>query len=95
MEYIEENVPHPLLFFISLSHRRVDNSVNTLVPSDQLLPAALRVAKEITSNSPDAVQSTKHGLLLSQQLNYHKVFMTHAQSDLSTRVYKGENIKVS
>jgi len=73
----------------------VDNSVNTLVPSDQLLPAALRVAKEITSNSPDAVQSTKYGLLLSQQLNYHNAFTTHAWSDLSTRVYEGENIKVS
>lgn len=69
--------------------------MNTLVPTDQLLPAALRVAKEITSNSPDAVQSTKYGLLQSQQLNYHKAFMTHARSDLSTRVYEGENIKVS
>ncbi|KAL9716699.1 hypothetical protein Ac2012v2_001152 [Leucoagaricus gongylophorus] len=67
--------------------------VNTLVPTSQLLATALGVAKEITSNSPDAVQSTKHGLLLSQQLDHHSGFMMHASSNFSNRVYQGKNIK--
>ncbi|KAF5352528.1 hypothetical protein D9756_006212 [Leucocoprinus leucothites] len=69
------------------------NSVNTLVPAAQLVPAALGIAKEITSNSPDAVQSTKHGLLLSQKLNHSESLMTHIWSNFSKRVYKGDNIK--
>lgn len=67
--------------------------VNTLVPAAQLVPAALGIAKEITSNSPDAVQSTKHGLLLSQKLNHSESLMTHIWSNFSKRVYKGDNIK--
>jgi hypothetical protein len=65
-----------------------------VVPAARLLPAALGVAKEIVSNSPDAVQSTKHGMLLSQKFNHSESFMTHIWSNLSNRVYKGENIKV-
>ncbi|KAF9446507.1 enoyl-CoA hydratase [Macrolepiota fuliginosa MF-IS2] len=67
--------------------------VNTVVPAAQLLSTALGVAKEIVSNSPDAVQSTKHGLLLSQKLNHSEALMTHLWSNFSKRVYKGENIK--
>ncbi|KXN84976.1 3-hydroxypropionyl-coenzyme A dehydratase [Leucoagaricus sp. SymC.cos] len=68
--------------------------VNAVVPAPQLLSAALRVAREVASNSPDAVQSTKHGLLLSQRLSHSDSFMTHIRSNLSKRVYKGDNIKV-
>ncbi|XP_006453873.1 hypothetical protein AGABI2DRAFT_189220 [Agaricus bisporus var. bisporus H97] len=67
--------------------------VNAVVPADQLLPTALAIAKEILSNSPDAVQSTKHALLLSQKLNHHESFIKHAWSKVSSRVYGGENIK--
>lgn len=70
------------------------NSVNAVVPVEQLLPTALGIAKEIVSNSPDAVQSSKHGLLLSQRLNHSESLMTHIWSNFSKRVYKGENIKV-
>lgn len=70
------------------------NSVNAVVPAVQLIPTALAVAKEILANSPDAVQSTKHGLLLSQKLNHSDSFTSHTWSDLSSRVYKGENIGV-
>lgn len=89
---IDELIKKRFLSFLSVS---TGNSVNTLVPTSQLLATALGVAKEITSNSPDAVQSTKHALLLSQQLDHHSGFMMHASSNFSNRVYQGKNIKVS
>lgn len=89
---IDELIKKRFLSFLSVS---TENSVNTLVPTSQLLATALGVAKEITSNSPDAVQSTKHALLLSQQLDHHSGFMMHASSNFSNRVYQGKNIKVS
>jgi len=55
--------------------------------------AAIRLAQQITANSPDAVQSTKHGLLLSQRLNHGETVINHAWSSQSKRVYKGKNIK--
>lgn len=67
--------------------------VNIVVPAAQLLPTALGLAKEIVSNSPDAVQSTKHGLLLAQKLNHSESVTTHIWSNSSNRVYRGENIK--
>ncbi|KAF5384861.1 hypothetical protein D9615_000921 [Tricholomella constricta] len=67
--------------------------VNQIVPPSKVLPAALAVAKQIISNSPDAVQSTKEGLLMSQQLNFHQTLLANVGSAASTRVYKGENIK--
>lgn len=69
--------------------------MNVVVPAPRLLPAALELAKEIVANSPDAVQCTKHGLLLAQKLNHSESFMTHIWSSFSKRVYRGENIKVS
>ncbi|KAF8224878.1 enoyl-CoA hydratase [Tricholoma matsutake] len=67
--------------------------VNEVVPTAEVLPTALAVAKELVANSPDAVQSTKMALLLSQQHNFHNTFMKHVESSASTRVYKGYNIK--
>lgn len=67
--------------------------VNAVVPAPQLLPTALELAKDIVANSPDAVQCTKHGLLLAQQSNHSDSFMTHIWSNFSKRVYRGENIK--
>ncbi|KAF9458033.1 enoyl-CoA hydratase/carnithine racemase [Collybia nuda] len=67
--------------------------INEVVPAPDVLPTALTIAKQITSNSPDAVQSTKEGLLLAQQLNHREAFLTHALSPVSRRVYKGGNIK--
>ncbi|PFH47580.1 hypothetical protein AMATHDRAFT_67495 [Amanita thiersii Skay4041] len=67
--------------------------VNTVVPPDQVLPCAISVAKEITANSPDAVQSTKVALLLAQKHNVDETYVTHIWSPETRRVYAGENIK--
>ncbi|KAG6876756.1 hypothetical protein C0993_000606 [Termitomyces sp. T159_Od127] len=68
-------------------------SVNRVVPPSEVLSTALDVAQEITSSSPDATQATKEGLLISQRLNYHQTHLVHAASPVSTRVFKGANIK--
>lgn len=68
--------------------------MNYVVPTAEVLPKALAIAKEVIANSPDAVQSTKEALLLSQKHNLRDAFTTHVQSPTSTRVYKGDNIKV-
>ncbi|KAH9486144.1 Mevalonyl-coenzyme A hydratase sidH [Psilocybe cubensis] len=67
--------------------------VNKIVPPSELIPAAIDIAQQIIANSPDAVQSTKHGLLLAQHMNVSESFLTHTWSAHSKRVYKGDNIK--
>ncbi|KAG5634663.1 hypothetical protein H0H81_001212, partial [Sphagnurus paluster] len=68
--------------------------VNQIVPPGRVLETALAVAQEIIANSPDAVQSTKEGLLLSQKHNFGDMLRAHLASAATTRVYKGQNIKV-
>lgn len=72
-----------------------DDSVNIVVPKDKVLQTALDWATQITENSPDAVQSTKHGLILAGQ-HGNVELATHAlaRSAESKRTYTGENIKV-
>lgn len=60
-----------------------------------MLSAALKVARQITSNSPDAVQSSKEGLMLAQKHHFEEAVQTHALSALSKRLYNGDNIKAS
>ncbi|KAJ3502146.1 hypothetical protein NLJ89_g9018 [Agrocybe chaxingu] len=67
--------------------------VNTLVPASSVLSAAIALAQQITANSPDAVQSTKHALILSQRLGHSETLYQHVQSPESKQVYKGQNIK--
>ncbi|KAF8346096.1 enoyl-CoA hydratase/carnithine racemase [Amanita rubescens] len=67
--------------------------VNTVVPADKVLSTAIDLAKEITRNSPDAVQSTKVALLLAQKYGVEEAFRTHVWSLESKRVYEGDNIK--
>ncbi|KAF4611565.1 hypothetical protein D9613_004394 [Agrocybe pediades] len=68
--------------------------VNQVVPStEQLLPAAIKLAQEIVANSPDAVQSTKYGLLLTQKHNVTDTVAAHVRSAVSKRTYGGDNIK--
>ncbi|KAF5312114.1 hypothetical protein D9619_002431 [Psilocybe cf. subviscida] len=67
--------------------------VNILAPADSVLPTALSLAQQIIANSPDAVQSTKQALLLSQGMGHNEVVHRHVWSDTSRRVYKGRNIK--
>lgn len=64
------------------------------MPPSQVIATAIRTAQQIISNSPDAVQSTKLGLLLAQKHNVSEAVLTHAWSAHSKQVYKGVNIKV-
>ncbi|EMD42311.1 hypothetical protein CERSUDRAFT_110831 [Gelatoporia subvermispora B] len=68
--------------------------VNKLVARSQVLSTALAWAAEITANSPDAVQSTKRALLLSNQHgSVEDMVLTHVWSKESTRAFKSSNIK--
>ena len=69
-------------------------SVNAVVPRSEVLSTAISLAQQVASNSPDAVQSSKVALLLSQKHNFAETFTTHGLSPESRRVYKGANIKV-
>ncbi|KAF8902192.1 enoyl-CoA hydratase [Gymnopilus junonius] len=85
----------------ALSGRTVDAAeardrfgfVNTIVPASELIRTALATAEQIVANSPDAVQSTKAALLLSQKHNFTETVLTHAWGPQSKQVYKGANIK--
>jgi hypothetical protein len=69
--------------------------VNLVVPSNEVLPAAIKMAQQIIENSPDSVQSTKRGLLLSNELaSVEQIVQTHMWTEETNRVYKGQNIKV-
>ena len=67
-----------------------------MVPdASEVLPQALEWATQITQNSPDAVQSTKRGLVLAAQYaGVEHATVAHAWSLESKRAYGGENIKV-
>ncbi|KAF8167219.1 enoyl-CoA hydratase [Crassisporium funariophilum] len=68
--------------------------VNTVVATPaEVIPTAVATAQQIIANSPDSVQSTKKGLLLSQRHNHLEVLVTHSWSPESRQVYKGANIK--
>lgn len=70
-------------------------SVNIVIPNSKSVVAeAIKLAQEITANSPDAVQAAKHGLLLSQNLYpMEEVVLAHVWSRHSERLYEGRNIK--
>jgi enoyl-CoA hydratase/carnithine racemase len=71
------------------------DSVNFVVPPDQVLPVAVQWATLITENSPDAVASTKRGILLGKQFSgIETSTIAHAWSIESKRVFEGDNIKV-
>ncbi|TDL26351.1 ClpP crotonase [Rickenella mellea] len=68
--------------------------VNLVVPKAEVLTQALKWANTICQNSPDAVQSTKRGLILTRQLGgVEQATVAHAWSSESKRAYKGTNIK--
>ncbi|VDC05766.1 unnamed protein product [Peniophora sp. CBMAI 1063] len=68
--------------------------VNLVVPRSQLLSTAVDWAKEITQNSPDAVQATKRGLVIASRTgDNERAVLDHAWSAESKRAYTGENIK--
>ncbi|KAI0031239.1 enoyl-CoA hydratase/carnithine racemase [Vararia minispora EC-137] len=60
----------------------------------RLIETAVHYAKEITQNSPDAVQATKRGLILAAQNgNIERAVIDHSWSAESKRAYNGANIK--
>ena len=78
-----------------LSPLALSPSVNAVVPKGQVLSQALAWARDLVANSPDAVQSTKRGIVLAwQHGNVETATLAHAWATESKRTYKGENIKV-
>ena len=71
------------------------SSVNQVVPASEVISTAIAVANEINKNSPDAIQATKRGLLLSQENGHSQMLLAHAFASECRGVYKGDNIKVS
>ncbi|KAF8738035.1 hypothetical protein RHS02_05979, partial [Rhizoctonia solani] len=68
--------------------------VTSVVPQSQVLNTAINLAKEIISNSPDAVWSTKKALLDGQQYaSLEEAVIKHNLSEESKRVYQGDNIR--
>ncbi|KAI6119714.1 ClpP/crotonase-like domain-containing protein [Pisolithus croceorrhizus] len=68
--------------------------INIITSPTEALPTALALAHTITSNSPDAVQSTKEGLLIAQHVgNVDEAVVSHARSEASGRVWNGRNVK--
>jgi enoyl-CoA hydratase/carnithine racemase len=64
-----------------------------VAPAD-VLPAALALAADIIANSPDSVQSTKKGLLLSQRHSNEEMVAVHVRSPETIGNFQGVNIKV-
>jgi len=70
-------------------------SVNEVVPRGKAIEAAITWALKICENSPDAVQATKHGLMLGLlRGNIEEAFASHAWGEASKKAWVGENIKV-
>jgi enoyl-CoA hydratase/carnithine racemase len=71
-------------------------SVNEVVPRGKAVNTAISWALKICENSPDAVQATKHGLMLGLlRGGVEEAFTSHVWSEASKKVWAGENIKVS
>ncbi|OJA08881.1 hypothetical protein AZE42_01729 [Rhizopogon vesiculosus] len=67
--------------------------VNIVVEKSAVIPTALEIARQMINNSPDSVQSSKEGLLLSQKHHFEEAVQTQSLSFVSKRLYQGENIK--
>lgn len=88
------HIRHPLHTTASSTHAPPPASINIITSPAEVLPTALALARTITSNSPDAVQSTKEGLLIAQHVgNVDEAVVSHALSAASGRVWNGQNIK--
>ena len=87
--------PAARLAFFFFPPLALSPSVNAVVPKGQVLSQALAWARDLVANSPDAVQSTKRGIVLAwQHGNVETATLAHAWATESKRTYKGENIKV-
>jgi len=67
--------------------------VNEVVPRGKGVETAIAWASEICQNSPDAVQATKHGLMLGLlRGGVDEAFISHTWSEAAKKVWVGENI---
>jgi hypothetical protein len=70
--------------------------VNYVVCDDEVVPAAVKMAIELTHNSPDAVQSSRRALWdVSDSAGAEDAFRKHLWSSASERAYNGGNMQVS
>jgi len=68
--------------------------VNEVVPRGKGIDTAIAWAVKICENSPDAVQATKHGLMLGLlRGGVDEAFVSHTWSEATKKVFVGENIK--
>ncbi|KAF9786720.1 ClpP/crotonase-like domain-containing protein [Thelephora terrestris] len=68
--------------------------VNEVVPHGKSVETAIAWAMKICENSPDAVQATKHGLMLALlRGGVEEAFTSHTWSEASKKVWVGENMK--
>jgi hypothetical protein len=73
----------------------VSQSVNFVVPPNEVIPTAIKLAETIIDNSPDSIRSTKraiHEAMLHG--NIEEAYRSHILSPESQAVYVGDNIKV-
>ncbi|KAG9033064.1 hypothetical protein FS837_002557 [Tulasnella sp. UAMH 9824] len=69
--------------------------INAVVSPDQVMPTALQFATTITANSPDAVQSSKVGIVFAEQEGgLDSATRAHVHSPETERMFTGENISV-
>ena len=70
-------------------------SVNEVVPRGKAVETAISWALRICENSPDAVQATKHGLMLGLlRGGVDEAFSSLTWSEASKKAWAGENMKV-
>jgi len=67
--------------------------VNVVVPTSDVLSAALDLASQIVANSPDSVQSTKKALLLAQKHSNEETVSAHVRGPVTLGNLYGDNIK--
>lgn len=66
-----------------------------MVPRGKAVETAIAWALKICENSPDAVQATKHGLMLGLlRGGVDEAFTSLAWSEASKKAWVGENVKV-
>lgn len=69
--------------------------MNNVVSKFEVLNAALKLAKDIVANSPDAVQSTKIGLIAAnEEKGFEEATQKHVHASETSRVFEGENVVV-
>lgn len=69
--------------------------MNEVVPRGKAVKTAVAWALKICENSPDAVQATKHGLILGLlRGSVNEAVTSHAWSEAAKKAWVGENIKV-